>query len=734
MDSRAGKNSGRPALSRRMEQLLWLMAGLLFCLFAAALFLLFEGRPETLYLMAALLLLNVLFIGFVYTRFVLPSRRLVDFIVSGYREKGAEPLAPPPAPLHWRPWFNMVARIYEKIDALEAELAAGNFSDHMEKNLLRRFSWVFERNEVLTEELRVKNQDLEKAVAQQQKTSQELKKHRDHLDDMVRERTAELMRSNQFLEEAIEEARVQARKADEANQAKSQFLANVSHEVRTPLNAVIGFTDMLLDTYLNESQLDFARTIRNSSEALLVLINDILDFSKIESGELSLENIDFSPELLAYDVCELIRPQIGNKPIELVCRIGEDVPAYLKGDPTRFQQVLINLLTNAPKFTESGEISLSLTIAERKGNSVLVQSAVHDTGIGIDEEKRNIIFEPFRQADGSTTRKYGGTGLGLSISRKLARLMHGDIWVKSEPDVGSTFYFSAWLGLSDREQTWQAVAAPIAGKQVLLVDDNQASLDIIKNALKSANVRASDLRSGMEVVPTLDRAIVAGNPFECCIIDIHMPGMSGYDVARQIRASGNPKISSLPLIAVSYLSERDPELFSKVGFQQSLIKPVRRERLFEVLAQVLAGESGKPVETHWDPSRKKGGQVMFERARVLVAEDNAVNQKLILMMLEKIGCKTVLAENGREAVEKFSAAPEDFDLVLMDIQMPEMDGFEALKAIREKGYTNVPVVAMTAHAMQEHREECMAAGMDDYISKPIRKPELNKVLSRFIRA
>lgn len=719
-------------LSRRMEYVFWLLTAVLFLVSAAAFVVLFQNTTGILPFLFITLLLNGLLVVYVYTRFILPSRRFVDFIISGYRENTVDQTVLKSVPFPWRPWFNMIARIYEKIDALEAEVAESNSNERVEKNLLRRFSWVFERNEVLTEELRGKNRDLEKAVKEQQKTEKELKEHRDHLDDMVRERTAELVKSNQYLEEAIEEARKQARKADEANQAKSQFLANVSHEIRTPLNAVIGFTDMLIDTPLDESQLDFAGTIRTSSEALLALINDILDFSKIESGELELESIDFSPELLAYDVCELIRPQIGEKPVELVCRIGENIPAYLMGDPTRFQQVLINLMTNAPKFTESGEISLSIDIAERNEDSVLVLSTVHDTGIGIDEDKRNIIFEPFRQADGSTTRKYGGTGLGLSISRKLARLMNGDIWVESEPDVGSTFYFSAWMKASAREQSWKAVAAPISGKQVLLVDDNQASLDIIKSALKSAHVRTSDLRSGMEVVPTLERAIVAGNPFDCCIIDIYMPGMSGYEVARQIRASQNPKISGLPLIASSYLLERDPELFVQVGFQQSLIKPVRRERLFEVLAQVMKGGKNEPAAPRKKFSNLDSAETAFTGTCILVAEDNVVNQKLIQMMLKKAGCKVVLAENGKEVVKRFIAAPEAFDLIFMDIQMPEMDGFEALKVIREKGYTRIPIVAMTAHAMKEHREECLAAGMDDYISKPIRKPELHKIISRFV--
>jgi len=724
-------DGGLPSLSAGMARVFYLLSGGVLCLLAAAMVLSYPATPLLTAVLGAAFLAALLLVVFIHTRFVAPSRLLVDTIVAGYRQKNPDPGVVNEVPFHWRPWFNMVLRIYGKLSELESELAAGSAGDRIEKNLLRRFSWVFERNEVLTEELRIKNRDLEKAVEEQQRTAMELKKHRDHLDDMVRERTADLMKTNQWLEEAIEEARIQAKKADEANQAKSQFLANVSHEVRTPLNAVIGFTDMLIDTSLDESQLDFARTIRTSSEALLALINDILDFSKIESGELELESIDFSPELLAYDVCELIRPQIGEKPIELVCKIGQEVPAYLTGDPIRYQQVLINLMTNAPKFTESGEISLNVNVMEHSEDGVLLMATVHDTGIGIEEEKRSIIFDPFRQADGSTTRKYGGTGLGLSISRKLARLMNGDIWVESEPDIGSTFYFTAWLKASAREESWKSVAAPISGKQVLVVDDNQANLDIISSALKSANVRVSDLRSGMEVVPTLERAIVAGNPYECCIIDIHMPGMSGYEVARQVRESENPKISSLPLIAASYLTERDPDLFAQAGFSQSIIKPVRRERLFEVLAQVAAGQEGVPMPSPM-PAAPPSETDKFAGFHILVAEDNAVNQKLIDMMLKKVGCTVTLAENGREAVDIFTDAPDDFDLVFMDIQMPEMDGFEALKILRQEGHTGIPIVAMTAHAMKEHRDECLAAGMNAYLSKPIRKPELHGILGQFL--
>lgn len=722
--------SGLPGLPVRLDQLFRLQAALLAVTLAAAVtYILWKAGPDTVLLvfLAVAIALLAGIVVYVHFMFSAPSRKLTSHMVSAYRRLPGEPVRA--IPRQWRPWFNMVSLVCERLYSLEAEVDARSADYRTGKNLLRRFSWVFERNEVLAKELKAKNQDLEHAVEEQRKTFLELKHHRDHLDDMIRERTADLMKTNRQLQEAIEEARRQAQNAQDANKAKSQFLANVSHEIRTPLNAVIGFTDMIIDTRLDDTQLDFARTIRNSSDSLLFLINDLLDFSKIESGELEFETIDFSLELLAYDVCELIRPQIGKKPIELVCRIGEEVPAHVKGDPTRFQQILLNLMGNAPKFTESGEISLTMNVEEQVGERLRILCRVQDTGIGIPEEKQKSIFEPFQQADGSTTRKYGGTGLGLSISRQLSRLMGGDIWVESELDMGSTFYFSAWLGRSVREESWKTTAAGISGKQVLIVDDNQNNLEILSSALKSAGVRVSDLRSGMEVVPTLERAITSGNPFDCCIIDIHMPGMSGYEVAREIRTAKNSKIAGLMLVAASFLVERDPELFAQAGFDQSVIKPIRRERLFEVLGQLMgvSPRKGVPPKNHTE----EVNAVSFN-GRILVAEDNAVNQKLIEMMLKKLGNEVVLAETGKDAADRITAAPDLFDLVFMDIQMPEMDGFEALKVIRERGITNIPVIAMTAHAMKEHRDECLEAGMSDYISKPIRRAALIEVLERFL--
>ncbi|MFP3998908.1 MAG: response regulator [Desulfobacterales bacterium] len=719
--------------ARRYELILWFLAALLTAVLAAAIadaLVKGAGLRAMLAPAAGFVILAAL-LWFLYSLFINPAKRMLGYMALKRRSDAVDADAIRRVPRSWRPWFNLISRTFTRLEELEQSVAESRLDQKLEKNLLRRFSWVFERNEVLAQELKAKNEALEKEIEEHKQTTRELERHRDHLDERVKERAADLMRTNEQLQAAIEEARIYAKNAEEANRAKSQFLANVSHEVRTPLNAVLGFTDMLIDTPLNETQLDFARTIRTSSEALLTLINDILDFSKIESGELELENVDFSPELLAYDVCELIRPQIAGKPIELICRVDEHLPSYLKGDPVRFQQVLLNLMGNAPKFTESGEIVLSLEVEQEEKDSIQVHAMVRDTGIGISEEKQERIFDPFHQADGSTTRKYGGTGLGLSISRQLAQLMGGDIHVESEPDVGSTFHFTGWFNRSDKEVSWQELAAVIAGRQILIVDDNQANLDLLKNALHSAGLRVSDLRNGMEALPTLERAIVAGNPFDACIIDIHMPGMSGYEVARRIRASGKTEISSLPLIAASYLGERDPELFFQAGFDQSLIKPIRRERLFQVLDEILTGgHKGKLPETKQTDENLTAS--LFSGARVLVAEDNAVNQKLIKMMLSKLGCSVTLAATGKELIKIFTKAPDDYDLIFMDIQMPEMDGFQAFKRLREKGFSDMPVVAMTAHAMAEHREECLAAGMDGYISKPVRRPDLTKVLQQFL--
>jgi len=562
-----------------------------------------------------------------------------------------------------------------------------------------------------------------------------------------------LEKKNKELAEAQEKTQKACDAALGASRLKSAFLANMSHEIRTPMNAVIGFSSMLLDTDLDENQIDYARTIIASGEALLSLIDDILDFSKIEAGLLDFEQTDFDPELVAYEVCDIIRPRIESKPIEILCHTDDNLPSLIRGDPGRFRQILLNLMSNASKFTGSGEIELVLDREEERDKSIKLRATVRDTGIGIPEDQLSVIFNPFQQIDGSATRRHGGVGLGLAICKQMSNYSNGDIWAESEVGKGSTFHATAWFGKVEEKETKRIIPVSLSNKKALIVDDNRRNLDILIHILELVEMRVVALESGEESLPALQRALEDNDPFDLCVLDIHMPGMSGYEAAEQIRNSKTGKqISDIPLIALSSLMERDARRCEDAGFNGFLSKPVHREKLYQILKRMTGKTEGEGEE---DKTAKRAiitrysvREEMKRSVRILLAEDNPVNQKLARIMLTKAGYQVEVVDNGRKTVEKYTASPESFDLILMDVEMPEMDGMDATHAIRRfeeqlptvdkltgktmPGKRHVPIIAMTAHAMKGDRDRCLAAGMDDYVSKPIKREIVFKVIEKWI--
>ena len=440
-------------------------------------------------------------------------------------------------------------------------------------------------------------------------------KNRNKLSDSIKMARKELIKRRE-VETQLRQAKSEA---EAANEAKSSFLANMSHEIRTPMNGVIGFTDILIESGLNDEQAEYAKTIKTSGQALLSLINDILDFSKIEAGELIIEKIEFNLAELALDVCSIIQPQVGTKPIEILCRVGDDIPSRVIGDPLRIRQVLTNILGNAVKFTTAGEIELCIGLREQHSDRIQFHAMVRDTGIGIAQSKIGLIFEMFQQADGSTSRKFGGTGLGLAICRKMAQLMEGDVWAESTPGKGSIFHFTAVIELPAENSERRGAPESFKDKRVLIADDNHVHLD---------------------------------HP----------------------ASPGRLKSPALPVLSAG----------------------------------------------------------MADRTNILLAEDNPVNRKMLELLLSKAKYHLEVAENGAQAVEKFLAAPDACDLILMDLQMPELDGLSATKQIRSKGFGSIPIIALTAHAMKDDKRRCLDAGMNDYLSKPIKKEQLYEMIEKYI--